>query len=121
MKNPAIALILGWLFPGAGHFYIGQRPKGILLFALILAIFLGGVIVTKGGSVNFGRHPYAYSLQAATGVMAFATAAIVKDAPEPDASTMADFGMLLLLVAGAMNVLLMADALYYAKPEEEPA
>jgi TM2 domain-containing membrane protein YozV len=38
-----VAGILAWLIPGAGHFYIGRRVRGIILFIVINATFWTGV------------------------------------------------------------------------------
>ena len=44
---------LAWLIPGAGHYYIGRRVRGIILFIVINAIFwtgvgIGGVMTVDG-------------------------------------------------------------------------
>ena len=41
--NPAIALLLAWIVPGAGHFYAGRRVQGIILFLVITATFWAGM------------------------------------------------------------------------------
>jgi TM2 domain-containing membrane protein YozV len=41
--NPAIALVLAWLIPGAGHFYVRRRVQGIILFLVITATFWMGM------------------------------------------------------------------------------
>ena len=38
-----VAGALAWFIPGAGHFYIGRRVRGIILFLTINAIFWTGV------------------------------------------------------------------------------
>jgi TM2 domain-containing membrane protein YozV len=37
-KNPTIALILSAIFPGLGHIYVKQIPKGVILIVLNLII-----------------------------------------------------------------------------------
>ena len=37
-KNPTIALILSAIFPGLGHIYVMQIPKGVILIVLNLII-----------------------------------------------------------------------------------
>ncbi|MFO7898527.1 MAG: DUF6677 family protein [Planctomycetota bacterium] len=117
-KRYALTVLLAWLLPGLGHWYIGQRTKAILFCVLLLATFLTGVVITDGGCVDWGRHPYAFLLQAADGVVAFATLAVTSSQHEFPASKLGDLGMLYTLVAGALNVLLIADALYRAGPRE---
>ena len=48
-----VAGVLAWLIPGAGHFYIGRRVRGIILFIIINATFwtgvgIGGVMTVDG-------------------------------------------------------------------------
>lgn len=38
-----VAGLLAWLIPGAGHFYIGRRVRGIILFIVINTTFWTGV------------------------------------------------------------------------------
>lgn len=41
----ALAGLLGWLIPGAGHWYIGRPARAIILFVTIQALFWSGVAV----------------------------------------------------------------------------
>ena len=34
-RNPAIAWTLGWLLPGAGHWYLGQRARALVMVCVI--------------------------------------------------------------------------------------
>jgi hypothetical protein len=133
MKKPALALLLAWLLPGAGHWYVGQRGKAVVFCFVLLALFLAGVLITEGGCVDFrfggvigsvtgraeadwGRHPYAFLLQGCAGGPAIVALAATSGRPEYPASKLGDLGMLLTLIAGALNVLLVADALYRSRP-----
>ena len=130
-KNPALTLLFAWLLPGAGHWYIGQRVKGVLFCFLLIMMFTLGVLLAEGGCVDAkplgmlravfgdadaGRHPYAFLLQAWAGGPAVTALVITAGAPERPASKLNDFAMLLTLIAGALNVLLVADALYRCGP-----
>jgi hypothetical protein len=42
-KKVAIACVLAWLLPGAGHFYLGKRVKGALFLGIILVTFFTGL------------------------------------------------------------------------------
>ncbi len=111
-KSPALAVLFAWLLPGGGHWYVGQRVKGVIFCFLLVALFTLGVLLTDGGCVDLGRHPYALMLQMFEGLVAGAAVVLSYGSPELPASRMSDFGMLLTLVAGALNVLLIADAFY---------
>ena len=117
-KNPALTVLLAWLLPGAGHWYLGHRVRGVILCFLLVTIFTLGVLLTSGGCVNIQRHPYAFALQVFNGPMTGVAAVLSVGLPELPASKLNDFGMLLTLVAGALNVLLIADALYRTSPNE---
>jgi hypothetical protein len=41
--NPLLALVLAWLVPGAGHFYLGRRVRGVIIFVVIGATFWAGM------------------------------------------------------------------------------
>jgi len=43
LKNPILAAVLGFLIPGAGHFYQGRTFKGIIYCVCILAMFACGM------------------------------------------------------------------------------
>lgn len=47
-KSIALAYLLGWLLPGAGHWYAGHKTKAISLFVLITGLFTSGLMM-KGG------------------------------------------------------------------------
>ena len=117
-KNPALALLFAWLLPGGGHWYVGQRGKAVIFCFLLITLFTLGVLLTDGGCVDIGRHPYAFLLQAAEGLVAGVALVLTAGAPAPPASRLSDLGMLLTLVAGALNVLLIADTLYRSGPPE---
>jgi hypothetical protein len=54
VENPqvrmSIAGALTWLMPGAGHVFIGERVRGIIIMATIAVTFWGGVAI--GGVSN---------------------------------------------------------------------
>ena len=54
VENPqvrmSIAGVLTWLLPGAGHVFIGERARGIIIMATIAVTFWSGVAI--GGVSN---------------------------------------------------------------------
>jgi len=40
-----LAAVLAWLVPGAGHFYLGLRKRGLLLFIFIELTFFMGLYI----------------------------------------------------------------------------
>ncbi len=47
-KSVAVGCCLGWLVPGGGHFYAGEKLRGIMLFVLVTGLFSAGIAM-KGG------------------------------------------------------------------------
>ena len=117
-KAPFPAFMLAWLLPGAGHWYIGQRGKAVTFCFVLVTIFALGVLLTEGGCVDLGRHPWAFILQVCAAGPALVALTLTAGAHEMAASKLADLGMLLTLVGGALNVLLIADAVYRSAPEQ---
>ena len=58
LKDPAVAGILAWLFPGAGHFYQGRWAKGVLFLVCILGLFLWGLRLSSSPLTGPGRAVY---------------------------------------------------------------
>jgi hypothetical protein len=45
-QSQAVLLsILGWLVPGAGHWYLGKYVKGLLFFVLLNGLFYWGMVL----------------------------------------------------------------------------
>ena len=42
---PYLAGPLAWLVPGAGHYYLGMKARGIILFVTVTAMFWTGVLI----------------------------------------------------------------------------
>lgn len=51
LKDPIVAAILAWLWPGAGHIYQGRTAKGLLFMICILSIFFYGLFISDGRAV----------------------------------------------------------------------
>ena len=80
LKNPWLAALYAWLWPGAGHLYQGRTAKGILFMVCVLSTYffgftLGGgrVVYASFGEVRDGQKAefrYAYLCQIGVGVPA---------------------------------------------------
>ena len=74
LKNPPLAALLAWLWPGAGHLYQGRIGKGILFMVCILVTYFFGLAL-GGGHVVYAslRKPdvrYSYAFQIGVGLPA---------------------------------------------------
>jgi len=48
LRDPLVAGVLAWLWPGAGHIYQGRYAKGMLFMVCILGAFLFGLFLGEG-------------------------------------------------------------------------
>lgn len=56
LRNPWIAGILAWLWPGAGHLYQRRYGKGLLFMVCVLSVFFMGLILGQG-RVVYAMYP----------------------------------------------------------------
>ncbi len=107
--NPWIAALLAWLFPGAGHFYIGMRAKGLLFLVVLLGLFLAGLVVAEFHAVRLERHPIYYAAYVFLGIptliATFATSSLEATRYMPRET----LGTLYCATAALLNVLVILD------------
>ena len=74
LRDPAVAGVLAWLWPGLGHFYQRRRAKGMLFMVCILGIYFFGLTLGEGKVVyanwNQEEHRWQYALQLGVGLPA---------------------------------------------------
>jgi len=51
LRNPVLAGVLAWLWPGAGHFYQRRYAKGCLFMVCVLSTFFYGLALADGKGV----------------------------------------------------------------------
>lgn len=107
-----VSMILAWIVPGAGHFYLGRRGRAIAFFVVVVFMFLIGLsidgglytVATSGGSwlkilasyASMGAGPI-YFIAKSIGV------------PGDIVSATFEYGSTFTLTAGLMNLLLVLD------------
>ena len=64
LREPVLAALLAWLWPGAGHLYQGRYRKGALFMICILGTFFIGMILGHGHVVYASWRPNDYRWQA---------------------------------------------------------
>jgi len=104
--------LLAWLVPGAGHWVLGMRRKAVIYFVVVLSLFLVGASLGKFTIVSFRHHHYSFLLHLCTGAASLVLTLItnaMQDVPNP--TRWGDIGLTMTWVAGALNVLLIADVL----------
>ena len=118
-----LAGLLAWLVPGLGHFFIGERIRGLIYLVTITVTFWGGIAI--GGvrdTVNPGARTTWFMAQTCTGVhglAAFGWAQSLRSQPKenqppPGHYRSVDTGVVYSGVAGLLNLLVILDALVRA-------
>jgi hypothetical protein len=148
LRNRSWAVLLAWLFPGAGHFYQRRYNKAAMFSLCVLVIFLLGMFVGRGHVVYFSWKPedrrWHYLCQVHVGVLALPAAVQawhLRSAAEPlwwgwmappqdmrqlsqwhdSTSNGFDLGCLYTMVAGLLNLLIVFDAFSGPLPVASPA
>ncbi len=118
-RSPAVPATLSFLVPGLGHFLLGRRKKGVLLFLALTSIFVVGLLLSGGNIVDRDRHYYYWAGQilngGATSIAHLLFAGRRVDAFPPHL----DSALLFVTASGLLNVLVMIDA--YAEADQEPS
>ena len=74
LKNPPVAALLAWLWPGAGHLYQKRYGKGMLFMVCILGIYFFGLALGGGHVVYASWTPqdrrFSYVFQLGVGLPA---------------------------------------------------
>ena len=114
------AMILAYLVPGAGHFFLGRRLRALAFFFIIVSLFLCGIAV-DGKVYSFERgQPLNNLATAATlgsGLLYLAGRFL---GPFGDIfSATYEHGTAFILTAGLMNLLLVLDS-YDIAQERKP-
>jgi TM2 domain-containing membrane protein YozV len=109
---PALALLLGWLIPGAGHLLLGKWIRGLLLFVSIVSMFLIGIgLQGKIYAPNTGDilDMLGFAGQIGMGAL-YAIARIGSLGASTVVNALGDYGTKFLIVAGLLNIIAAVDA-----------
>lgn len=117
-------VLLGWLIPGGGHFYLKRWNHGGLLLFSVVGMFLFGLMMRgrmfdpEGGSLFNAIVTYGgYIADLASGLPYFLAVWLGYDQPYL-AQPQADYGTKFLVCAGLLNILAMVDAYEIATGEK---
>jgi hypothetical protein len=106
------SMILAWLVPGAGHFYLGRRGRAIAFFAIIVCLFVIGISIDGALYTLASTHGSLLKVLASfasmgSGLLYFLAQQI--GAPGNIVSATFEYGSMFTLTAGLMNLLLVLD------------
>ena len=108
-----LALLLGWLIPGAGHMLLGKWIRGGLLFVSVLGMFLIGLLSLQGKiySPNTGEilDILGFAGQLGLGLL-FGLAHLLNWGAASNTLTVGDWGTKFIVVAGLLNLISAVDA-----------
>lgn len=111
---PEIAAILAWLVPGLGHYYLGRRPKALILLCAILTAFVIGMVLADFRPVSVSEHKYAFIAQMGAGGPTLLVLLVTGGGPVEDTGRAVDplysIGLLYTMVAGLLNYVVACDA-----------
>lgn len=111
-KRSFLAMLLAYLVPGAGHFYLGYRRRAAVFFAIIVFLFVIGLSI-DGNLYTIQESGRALLRVLASlgsmgaGIIYFVARAI---GPHGDVTSITyEYGTTFTLTAGLMNLLLVLD------------
>lgn len=128
-----VALVGAWLFPGLGHWLIGDRARGSILCVTILVIWTAGFLIGGISTFDHNDHRWWFVGQSLTAPSVAANLAFQKisagengrqplpptpDRPsyqpayEPSFGKTNEQGILYTTLAGLLNLLTMIDVLH---------
>jgi hypothetical protein len=118
MQNPFVIGLLGWLFPGAGHFVQGRSRRALVIGCAIWAMLIVGIIsggaYYPGFEFKDGQLLYLLNVFAKLGnglgwVISFLMS--VEPSPATPALATFEYGGRMVEAAGLLNYLATIDAL----------
>jgi hypothetical protein len=118
LRSPILLIPIAWFIPGAGHFLLGRKGRGAIVFATVLMTFLIGVAMrgplyhagADGGDILSRLIQFGGSIgDMAAGVFYFA-ASFLGYAPPDVAGYSPDYGSKFIVAAGLLNILAIVDA-----------
>jgi len=110
--SPTLALIAGWLFPGAGHLLLGKWIRGLLLAISIVSMFAIGIALQgKVYSPNTGEplDMLGFAGDLGSGLF-YGLARLLSWGQAPVLVAVADYGTKFIVVAGLLNLVAAVDA-----------
>ncbi|HTO77278.1 MAG TPA: DUF6677 family protein [Thermoanaerobaculia bacterium] len=112
-RRAATAVLLAWIVPGLGHFYLGRRRTGILFAIIVTVCFVLGLsfegrlyTIEQGQPLTILATFAVYG----AGILNLAARALSSNIGGTVLAPTYEYGCAYILTAGLMNLLLMLDA-----------
>jgi len=111
-KRSLTAMLLAYVVPGAGHFYLGHRTRAAVFFAIILLLFVLGLSIDGSLYTLSDSGGALLKILASFGSMGAGALYFIARAmgPHGDVTSITyEYGTTFTLTAGLMNLLLVLD------------
>lgn len=113
--NGLVAVLLAWIVPGGGHFFLRRNTRGALISISVVVMFLLGVLMRgplfqpqSGDMLTILIYWGGFISHLASGALYFVTVALGYTQPDV-AGHVHDYGAKFLVGAGLLNILAMVD------------
>lgn len=116
------AMVLAYLVPGAGHFYLGKRKRAAAFFAIVCLMFVIGIVIDGDLYTVYRTSGSLLRLLAGAGSMGAGVlyfVALMMGVHGDVTSITYEHGTAFTITAGLMNLLLMLDAFDIAEGRKE--
>jgi hypothetical protein len=110
--SPVMALLAGWLVPGAGHLLLGKWIRASLLAVSIICMFAIGIALNgKVYTPNTGDplDMLGFAGDIGSGLL-YGLARLMAWGAVADQTAVQDYGKVFIVVAGLLNVVAAVDA-----------
>lgn len=104
-----IALLAAFAFPGAGHFLIGEKKRGLFFMIGLPFLFLVGMFLTQWAAISLTRHPVWFAAQIPGGLMTLLGWAATSGVKITEANDLYLIGSVYVGAAGLLNLLACCD------------
>lgn len=106
--------LAAWIVPGAGHFLVRERKRGIILFIVITSLFALGIYIGSYGVVDWVTGRIWFYAQILCSPAVGLIGNITKGGNYPTYGHPCDIGQLYTGIAGLLNLLCILSAVYMA-------
>jgi hypothetical protein len=115
VASPPVAVLLAWIVPGMGHFFLKRTTRGILILVSAVAMFLFGIFMRgplftpqSGDMLTMLIYYGGFLAHICSGALYFVAVALGYSQPDV-AGHVHDYGSKFLVGAGLLNILAMVD------------
>ena len=104
-----LALILGWLIPGWGHWVLGRKRSAVFVFVGLMGLFLMGLFFSDLRGVDRSLHYWWWAGQSGLGGLTFFSSVFLGPLEVTKDNPHFELGMTLISIAGLLNFAILAD------------